>query len=273
MPLFPRRALRLSRLAIHLAWGLFQAAILFAFYAPPVRDRVISRWSDGLLRILGVRLIANTPPEFSRDQFRHGAMLVANHISWLDIFVIHATRRVHFVAKHEIRSWPVIGWLAWRAGTLFIQRAKKADIARINREMHALLDDGAWVAVFPEGTSTDGSRLLRFLPPLFQPAVEENLPVVPVALQYQTPAGAYTDAAAYADNVSFGASLWRIAGEQEIVAHIAFCAPIRGDSRRELAETAWREIADALGFKPAASAFAPGDTPPGTPGDLPAARP
>lgn len=278
MTFFFRRVFRLSRLAIHLAWGLFQAAVLFAFYAPPVRDRVISRWSDKLLRILGVRLIADTPPEFSRDQFshdqfRHGAMLVANHISWLDIFIIHATRRVHFVSKHEVRSWPMVGWLAARAGTLFIQRAKKSDIARINREMHALLDDGAWVAVFPEGTSTDGSRLLRFLPSLFQPAVDENLPVVPAAVQYQTPAGAYTDAAAYADDVSFGASLWRIAGEKEIVARITFCTPIRGDNRRELAETAWREIADALDFKPAASAFAPEGNPPETPGGLPAAAP
>lgn len=260
-----RRLFRLARLALHLLLGLFQAAILFSFYSLATRDRVISRWSGKLLKILGIRLAAGSLPEYT-----HGALLVANHISWLDVFVIHATRRVHFVSKHEVRDWPVVGWLAERAGTLFIQRAKKTDTARINAEMHALLRDGAWVAVFPEGTSTDGSRLLRFLPSLFQPAVDENLPVVPAALQYLTPQGAYTDAAAYADNVSFGTSLWRIAGEKEIVAHITFGLPIRGDSRRELAESAWHEIADALGFEPTSSAFAPAGNPPETPGGLPA---
>lgn len=263
-----RRLIRLARLSLHLLLGVFQAAALFGFYSLAERDRVISRWSAGLLRILGVRLVAGPPPEFT-----HGALLVANHVSWLDIFLIHAARRVHFVSKHEVRNWPVIGWLAWRAGTLFIQRAKKTDTARINQEMHALLRDGAWVAVFPEGTSTDGSRLLRFLPSLFQPAVDENLPVVPAALQYQTPAGAYTDAAAYADNVSFGKSLWRIAGEKEIVARITFGKPIRGDNRRELAETAQREVAGALGLDAISSGLSSAGNRPGAPGDPPASAP
>ncbi len=253
-----RRLFRLARLMLHLLVGLFQTALLFRFYSLATRDQVISRWSGKLLGVLGVRLAAGIPPEFT-----HGALLVANHTSWLDIFVIHATRRVHFVSKHEVRNWPVIGWLAWRAGTLFIQRAKKADTARVNQEMHVLLRDGAWVAVFPEGTSTDGRRLLRFMPSLFQPAVDEHLPVVPAALQYQTSQGTHTDAAAYADDVSFGTSLWRIAGEKEIVARISFGMPIRGDSRRELAETAYREIATSLGFSLQ-------DNPPGTPGDPPA---
>ena len=186
-----RRLLRLSRLSLHVVQGLFQASVLFGFYSLSTRDQAISRWSAKLLKILGVRLIAGTPPEFT-----HGALLVANHISWLDIFIIYAAKRVHFVSKHEIRSWPVVGWLACRTGTLFIERARKSDTARINQEMHRLLRDGAWVAVFPEGTSTDGRRLLRFLPSLFQPAVDENLPVVPAILRYQDPQGGYTNVAA-----------------------------------------------------------------------------
>ncbi len=261
MIIFLRRLLRLSRLALHLLLGLGEAILLFGFYGLPARDRTISRWARKLLGILNVKLAADTPPEFD-----HGALLVANHVSWLDIFVIHAARRVHFVSKREIRSWPVVGWLAERAGTLFIERAKKADTARINQEMHALLKDGAWVAVFPEGTSTDGRRLLRFLPSLLQPAVDENLPVVPVALQYRTPADEYTEAAAYADNVSFGSSLWRIAGEKEIVARLRFGTPIRADSRRELAEAAWGQIASALGVGST-------DSPPGTRGGPPASAP
>jgi 1-acyl-sn-glycerol-3-phosphate acyltransferase len=261
MTVFLRRILRLCRLAIHTAWGLAQAALVFGFYSPSTRDRIISRWAAKLLRVLNIRLAAGAPPEFT-----HGALLVANHVSWLDVFIILATRRVHFVSKHEIRAWPVVGWVAERAGTLFIERARKADTARINREMHELLHDGAWVAVFPEGTSTDGRRLLRFLPSLFQPAVDESLPVVPVALQYRTPQGEYTNAAAYADNISLGSSLWRILGEKAIVARLTFGMPIRGSNRRELAETAYHEIATSLGFAPAGN-------PPGTPGDPPASAP
>lgn len=261
-----RRLFRLLRLCLHLALGLFKAGVLFGFYSLPARDRAISRWSARLLKILGVRLIAGAPPEFT-----HGALLVANHISWLDIFIIHATKRVHFVSKHEVRSWPLVGWLAWRAGTLFIERARKADTARINQEMHTLLREGAWVAVFPEGTSTDGRRLLRFLPSLLQPAVEENLPVVPAALQYRNPDGSYTNAAAYADDISFSSSLWKILGQKEIVARLNFGMPVRGKHRRELAEAAYGSIAGILGFPAtSSSASAPGDSPPGTPGGPPA---
>lgn len=241
----PRRLLRLSRLLFHVMAGIWQTAVMFHFYSPARRDRVISAWSARLLKILGIRLVAGKPPAFS-----HGALLVANHISWLDIFVIHAARRVHFVSKHEVRSWPVAGWLAHRAGTLFIQRAKKTDTARINGEMHTLLQDGAWVAVFPEGTSSDGRQLRRFMPSLFQPAVKEDLPVVPAGLRYQTPEGMHCQAAAYIDDMSLGKSLWQITGEPEIVARLDFGKPLKHDDRRALAEMSHREIAILLGFSP-----------------------
>lgn len=252
----PRRLFRLARLLLHVMAGIWQTAVLFQFYSPAKRDQVISAWSGRLLNILGVTLKAGKPPDFD-----HGALLVANHVSWLDIFVIHATRRVHFVSKHEVRNWPVAGWLAHRAGTLFIQRAKKHDTARINGELHALLQQGAWVAVFPEGTSSDGRQLKRFMPSLFQPAVKENLPVVPAGLRYQTPDGQYTSAAAYIDDMSFGQSLWQIAGEPEIVARLDFGQPLRGTDRRALAEAAHREVSICLGFEPM-------DTPPEQSGGL-----
>jgi 1-acyl-sn-glycerol-3-phosphate acyltransferase len=243
MALF-RRPFRLARMLLHVFAGIWQAAVMFQFYSSTQRDRVISSWSARLLEIIGVRLKAGIPPEFD-----HGALLVANHVSWLDIFVIHAAKRVHFVSKHEVRSWPVAGWLAHRAGTLFIQRAKKHDTARINDEMHALLQDGAWVAVFPEGTSSDGRQLRRFMPSLFQPAVKENLPVVPAGLRYQTPEGRHCQAAAYIDDMSFGKSLWQIVGEPEIVARLDFGRPLKNSDRRALAESAYREVASCLGFE------------------------
>lgn len=253
---FFRRLFRLTRLFLHVITGIWQAAVMFQFYSMPRRDKVISAWSARLLKILGIRLVAGPPPEFD-----HGALLVANHVSWLDIFVIHAARRVHFVSKHEVRSWPVAGWLAHRAGTLFIQRARKTDTARINGEMHALLQDGAWVAVFPEGTSSDGRQLRRFMPSLFQPAVKEHLPVVPTGLRYQTPEGRHCQAAAYIDDMSFGQSLWQISGEPEIVARLDFGESLKDTDRRTLAEMAYREIARLLGLSSEG-------TPPETPGGL-----
>ena len=264
-----RRTHRLARLFMHLAAGLFEAGVLFGFYSAQRKDQAISIWSKKLLRILGVSLQADTPPVFPHAEFSLGTLLVANHISWLDIFVIHATRRVHFVSKHEIRHWPVFGWLAQRAGTLFIQRAKKSDTARVNSEMHTLLQDGAWVAVFPEGTSTNGRKLLRFLPSLFQPAVTESLPVIPAALRSQTPDGNISDAAVYADEMSIGQSLWRITGEAKIIAHLQFCAPIVGQDRRKLAADAHREIATCLGFEAVISGVGHGGNPPESPCDLP----
>lgn len=240
---YARRLFRLARLVVHVLAGLWQVAVMFHLYSQAKRDEAISAWSAKLLRILGIRLIANRPP-----QLDHGALLVANHISWLDIFAIHAAKRVHFVSKHEIRNWPIVGWLAHRAGTLFIQRARKADTARINSEMHALLREGAWVAVFPEGTSTEGRQLLRFMPALFQPAVNENLPVVPAGLRYQTADGEFTRAAAYVDEMSFGKSLWQIAGEPEIIVRLDFGTPLRHSNRRLLAEAAHREVAACLGL-------------------------
>jgi 1-acyl-sn-glycerol-3-phosphate acyltransferase len=240
---FSRRLFRLTRLAVHVIAGLWQAAIMFPVYSQAKRDEVISDWSAKLLRVLGIKLITNRPPPFD-----HGALLVANHISWLDVFAILAARRVHFVSKHEIRNWPIVGWLAHRTGTLFIQRAKKGDTVRINSEIYALLRDGAWVAVFPEGTSTEGRQLLRFMPSLFQPAVNENLPVVPAALRYQTANGQFTRAAAYIDEMSFAKSLWQIAGEPEIIVRLDFGTPLKHSNRRLLAEAAHREVAACLGL-------------------------
>lgn len=241
MRIFTRRIWRIGRLVLHMLAGVFQTAVLFGFYTPAHRDRVISRWSAKLLRILHVRLISSPFPALEQ-----GALLVANHVSWLDIFVILSARRVHFVSKQEVRKWPVIGWLAWRAGTLFIRRERKSDTARITKEMRRLLDDDAWVAMFPEGTSTDGSRLLRFLPSLFQPAVALGLPVVTAALRYRTPEGSFTAAAAYADELSFGRSLWNITAEREILVLLDVGKPIHSDDRRELATRCHAQIAQVL---------------------------
>ena len=246
MPVFFRRAYRLTRLALHAVWGVLLVIILSSVQSPAQWDRTISRWSAKLLRILGIRLTV-TPGPGNIER----ALLVANHISWLDVFVIHAARRVHFVSKSEVRHWPLAGWLAWKAGTLFIERTKRSDTLRINREMRAILEQGGWVAVFPEGTTSDGRQLRRFRPSLLQPAVDLALPVIPAALRYRCPDGGRCDAASYIDDMSFDQSLWRIAGEPAIHAYIEFGTIQSASDRRSLAGAAQAEVARLLGVSAA----------------------
>jgi 1-acyl-sn-glycerol-3-phosphate acyltransferase len=242
LPAALRRPIRIVLLLLHLAWGSTLVGLTFPWLPGAARERIVSRWARRLLRVLGVRLHAEQPPHCA-----HGALLVCNHVSWLDIYVILACRPVHFVSKAEVRAWPLIGWLAARTGTLFIERSRRADTARINAEMHALMDAGAWVAVFPEGTTGDGRVLKRFLPSLLQPAVALDCPVVPAALRYLTPAGTQSLAPAYIDDLSLWQSLMQIVGEPGLVARLRFGDPLQPDGhRRELAAQAEAATAGLL---------------------------
>ena len=257
-----RRTRRIAALIVHIALGVKLAALVFPFLGTTSRDRAIGWWARRLLRVLGVRLNAQSPPALP-----DGALLVCNHVSWLDIYLIMATCRVHFVSKSEVRDWPVVGWLAHTTGTLFLQRGRRADTARINAEMRALMQSGAWVAVFPEGTTSDGQSLRRYLPSLLQPAVELDCPVLPAALRYRTLDGNASLAAAYIDDISLWQSMLRIVSEPGLIAELHFGAPILPDGhRRELAAAAEATTARLLGFE------TPG-RPPQTPAGPPAASP
>jgi 1-acyl-sn-glycerol-3-phosphate acyltransferase len=249
-PAFARRTYRIASLALHLAWGVALVALAFPLCGPGRRDRIIMLWSRRLLRVLGVQTRIDAPPPLQR-----GALLVCNHVSWLDVYLIFAAQRVHFVSKSEVRAWPVVGWMAHKSGTLFLERSRRADTARIGVEMRALMQDGAWVAVFPEGTTSDGRGLRRFLPSLLQPAIELGCPVVPAALRYRTLDDHYSGAPAYIDDMSLWRSLRQIVGEPGLVAELRFGEPIPPNGhRRELAAHAEAATARLLGVSPAGSA-------------------
>lgn len=238
------RLWRLGRLSLHLFWGV----ILTLRYgrAPAQRwDRVISRWSAGLLARLGVSLHADSPPATSA-----GCLLVSNHVSWLDIYVILATCRVRFVSKAEIRGWPLVGWFAARTGTLFLERERKSAALRIGQEIGAHLAAGEWVAVFPEGTTTDGRDMLSFRPFLLQAALEQNAAVLPAAIRYEDAYGRYTDVPAYYGDMSLAQSLWRISGARGLGARLSFATPLSaaGMGRRALASQAESAVRTLAGF-------------------------
>lgn len=243
LPTFLRCITRISLLAPHLVWGVTLAGLVFPLLSPVQRDRAIMAWARRLLKVLGVRAQVAIPPSVP-----NGALLVCNHVSWLDIYLIYAAQRVHFVSKSEVRAWPVAGWLAHKTGTLFLERGRRADTARVNAEMRTLMQSGAWVAVFPEGTTSNGLALRRFMPSLLQPAVELNCPIVPAALRYRTLNGEYSAAPAYIDDISMWQSLMNIVSEPGIIAELHFGEPILSNGhRRDLAAQAEAAAARLLG--------------------------
>jgi len=180
-----------------------------------------------------------------------GALLVANHVSWLDIFVINAALPAAFVSKEEVRRWPVIGWLAAKNDTVFLRRGSRGHARLINEEIAAILGRGKLVAVFPEGTTTDGRSLLHFHAALLQPAIACGHPVQPLALQYRTPDDRFSRAPAYDGELSLGECIANIIAAPRTVARITVAAPITtadGADRRTLATRTRAEIATVIGI-------------------------
>ena len=162
-------------------------------------------------------------------------LLAANHISWLDIVVMHAGRHCRFVSKAEVRHWPLIGTLATAAGTLFIERESRRDAMRVVHHMAERLQAGDVLAIFPEGTTSNGVKLLPFHANLFQAAIAANAPVMPVALQFADAAtGARSLVPCYVDDDTLLGSIWRTLTAPPLCAILTFGDPqtARGRDRR-----------------------------------------
>jgi 1-acyl-sn-glycerol-3-phosphate acyltransferase len=237
-------AWRLARLVLHLVQGLATCALVFPWAGDSLRERLIQRWSARLLGICRVRL-ERVPGE---DSLAH-ALIVANHISWLDIFVINAVHPCRFVAKAEIRAWPVVGWLVAQAGTVFIARGNRRDLRHIFKGLVEALGQRRRVAFFPEGTTASQGTVLPFHANLFEAAIDAAVPVQPVALAYVDGAGAWHPSVDYTGETTFVDSIVRILGGEPVVARLACLEPIAaaGAHRRELAQAAHDAIAGALG--------------------------
>lgn len=228
-------ALRKLALCLHLLRGVLTCALLFPWCGARAREDHIRRWSRRLLRICGVELeLMGAVPET-----RRGAMVVANHISWLDIFVIHSWHPARFVAKSEIRGWPVVGWLCEKTGTLFIERGRKRDAHRVLHDITDCMLQGDRVCVFPEGTTSDGTEVLPFHANLMQAPISTGLPLLPVALRYCDAAtGERTAAPAYIGDLTLLQTLNAILHASPIKAQVAFGPELHAaaTSRRALAE-------------------------------------
>ena len=244
-----------------MGYGVATAALVLPRRGREDRDRLIREWSARMLRILKVKLdiTGGFPP-----QDHAPALFVSNHVSWLDIWALNAVRPMRFIAKSEVRAWPVIGWLSERAGVIFIERAKRLDTARVSEAGTQALLEGHSVCVFPEGTTSDGTHIHPFRSSLLQAAVDASAPVWPVALHYPAPSGGANQAVAYVGEMTLAESLWAVLDQKEIVVRLAFGEPIHamGRDRRQLAKAAEAAIA-SLARLPVRAA-------PGTPSDPPA---
>ncbi|TAN72590.1 MAG: 1-acyl-sn-glycerol-3-phosphate acyltransferase [Gallionella sp.] len=233
-----------ARLALHLLHGIL-LAIFYPHLNRTRQRRTLKKWSRQLLGILniGIQIEGQQP---ARGE--SGCLMVANHVSWLDIFVLNAVHPSRFIAKSEVRGWPVIGWLCERGGTIFIERALRQDAASINRHICTLLEQGVCVGLFPEGTSTDGSQVGHFHASLIQPAIDAEVRLYPIALRYQGEGGGPSAAAAFTGDSTLFQSVCRILRCGQLNALAVFTpALIATDrNRRVLARTAQGAIAQEL---------------------------
>jgi 1-acyl-sn-glycerol-3-phosphate acyltransferase len=213
--------------------GLLTILVLFPRLSPQQKQLRVQVWSLGMLVRLGIRLNLQGSPAVPGP-----LLLVANHISWLDITALHAARFCRFVSKADVRAWPLIGALAAGVGTLFIQRESRRDAKRVVHHMAQSLGDGDVLAVFPEGTTSDGVQLLPFHANLLQAAILADAPVQPVALQFvDTRSGQRSLAPCYVGDDTLLGSVWRTLCASGITVQIIFGEPqlARGRDRRDWA--------------------------------------
>ncbi len=243
---------RLVRLVLHVLGGLWTVVQRFPQCDEPTRARHIQAWSAQALVILGVRVAVVGEPTLGGP-----CLVVANHVSWLDILVINAVRPCRFVAKADVHHWPLLGRLVAGAGTLFIERERKRDALRVVHHLAERLQAGDVLAIFPEGTTSDGRTVLPFHANLLQAALATAAAVQPVGLAYR-PAGVPPDdlrrhdAPAYVGDTSLLASLWRVARACDLVAHLHWGSLqfADGRDRRTWAAALRSEVAALAGLPP-----------------------
>lgn len=239
-----RRLTRAASLTAHL---LLAAALAFGVLLLPAASRaryapkLAAGWLRGASSILGLRVLVHGRPVAGP------VLLAANHLSWLDILVLAAAGDASFVAKAEVGSWPLLGWLVQVGGTEFVRRGSHADLGRVRERLTRRLKGGETLVLFPEGTSGAAVRPARFRPRLLQAAVDAGVPLQPVAIYY----GAQPELlrrVAFVGDAGFLTHLWALLGAEPVLAEVCFLPPLgtaSGDLRL-LAGEAWSAVTHTL---------------------------
>lgn len=236
------RFIRLIRLLAHLLRGLLIVTLRFPFADAKQQAAHVRSWSQQLLRILAIDV------ELRGALVGERALVVANHVSWLDIFVLDSVRALRFVSKSEVARWPLIGRLATAAGTLYIKRQSRHAVRGIIEAAAAVLRSGHSVGIFPEGTTGEGHEVGPFHASLFAAALESGAAVQPVAVAYLSETGERARHTIYSGDTTLLESMLRIIAARRTIAVLIFAPPIAPEAhtRRELASLSRDAVRDAL---------------------------
>lgn len=224
----------------HVLMGMWTIYVRFPQLTREQREMRVQAWALQFLALWGIHLRVLGQPVRSGP-----ALMVANHISWLDILVIHAARHCRFVSKSDVREWPLVGVLATGAGTLYIERSNRKDALRVVRDMAVAMQNGDVVAVFPEGTTSDGRELLPFHANLIQAAIQADAPVQPMSLKFMDAlTGEPSFAPCYIGDDTLIGSMWRTLKARRIEAVVHFGEPqsAMGRDRRSWAQDLRQEV-------------------------------
>ena len=249
------RLYRISHIFVHTIVGLTIAAFLLPFIKKSTTLRLIKWWCGGLLRAFNIKVITYGNVPTTNTQ---GVMFVANHISWSDIHALNSLIPLRFIAKSDIKDWPVFGYLVQKANTLFIERNKKQEAGRIVKITAESLNAGDNLCFFPEGTTTDGTGtnssgsrgplVLAFKGSVLQAAINANAQVWPVAIRYIKADGSINTNMAYAGETSLIESMQQVLMQKYPVVELHFLKPIstHGQNRRDLTQAAYNAILNCL---------------------------
>jgi 1-acyl-sn-glycerol-3-phosphate acyltransferase len=240
---FVRAVWRLSRSVLHGGHGLAVVLLRFPSLGVDGRRERVRWWSAKMLRLLGLELRVE-------GSFKPGSkLIVANHVSWLDILAVHAVcPEARFISKADVQRWPLVRRLVAAGDTLYIERESRRDAVRVVHLMAEALQAGGTVAVFPEGTTGDGAVLLPFHANLLQAAIATECPLQPVALRYADARHAVSPAAQWLGDTTLMGSVWKLARADGLRVHLRVLAPMTTAhaDRRRLAGTVRQQIEEAM---------------------------
>lgn len=241
------RLVRILRIIIHTVYGGFLGILIMPSATARQRNWIVSHWSRKLLNILNIEVVTNgNLPDHDAVK----TMFIGNHISWIDIHTLNSVRAVRFIAKSDLKSWPIFGWLAKKCNTLFIEREQKKDAVRVIEEATSSLTRGDCLCYFPEGTTTDGTTLLPFKGSLMQAPINAGATIWPFAIYYPNIDGSANTEMAFAGETTLVESILQIVSLNNPKVVMTFLPKIspHGHERRGLTIAVRHTIANQLGF-------------------------
>lgn len=243
----PKRIVRVLVRGCGLLWGVvcclaeYLLRRLCGRLSEQVRIEVLHRWSRRTLPRMGIRVeVAGAPPS--------AGLIASNHLSYLDILVYSAIAPCAFVAKREVRAWPAVGWIATLAGTIYVDRSRRSETHTIQPEIQSALAHGLRLFLFPEGTSSDGSRVLPFHSSLFQPAVDLRVPVSAASIEYAITDGVAASEACYFGTMKLFPHLINLLGKHSVIARVNFSSNSFLFTERKQASLKMHEEVERLRF-------------------------